>query len=168
MKTMKKTLCLLFCSFIVLSLASSRVFSQEWTSEQEEVWSVVEKSWSDWQSGNATDVMASIHESYQGWSVDQPLPLGKKQVSAMYEWMAANSKIQYFMLNPARIVVENDVAVVHYYFVFSSEYTEDDETEQETLSGKNTETYIKEGGSWLLLGDMTIYEEEEDDDDNDD
>jgi hypothetical protein len=59
-----------------------------------------------------------------------------------------------------------DVAVVHYYFIFSSEFTEDDETETETMSGKNTETYIKEGGNWLLLGDMTIFEEEDEDDDD--
>jgi hypothetical protein len=165
MKTMKRILGFIFCSFIIVVFGSSVIFSQEWTREQEEVWSVVEKSWSAWRSGNAMETLSSIHENYQGWSSDQPLPIDKNQISTMYEWMAANSKIEYFMLNPARIAIVKDVAVVHYYFTFSSKYTENDETESETMSGKNTETYIKEDGKWLLLGDMTIFEEEVDDDD---
>ncbi len=163
---MRKALRFVFVSFTVVLLVSSVGFSQEWNKQQTEVWSVVVKSWSDWQYGNQASVMASIHESYQGWSDDQPLPLGKKQVSSMYEWMAANSKIQNHMLNLARIVVVKDVAVVHYYFEFSSKFTEDDVTESKTMRGKNTETYINEGGNWLLIGDMTIFEEDDDDDDD--
>lgn len=163
---MRKALRFVFISFTLVLFGSSVVFSQEWNKQQTEVWSVVVKSWSDWQYGNQASVMASIHESYQGWSDDQPLPLGKKQVSSMYEWMAANSKIQNHMLNLARIVVVKDVAVVHYYFEFSSKFTEDDVTESITMRGKNTETYINEGGNWLLIGDMTIFEEDDDDDDD--
>ena len=162
---MKRILSFIFCSFIIVLFCSSVIYSQEWTKEQKEVWSVVEKSWSAWQSGDAMETLSSIHENYQGWSNEQPLPVNKKQISTMYEWMAANSKVDYFMLNPARIAIVKDVAVVHYYFSFSSKFTENDETESETVSGKNTETYIKEDGKWLLLGDMTFFEEDEDDDD---
>jgi len=35
--------------------------------------------------------------------------------------------------------------------------------EQESAKGRNAEFYVKAGGKWLLLGDMTVYEEEEDD-----
>jgi hypothetical protein len=166
MKTMKKALSFIFCSFIIILLSSSVVFSQKWNRKQKEVWSVVEKGWSDWKSGNADAVKASLHDSYQGWSGDQPFPMGKTRVSLMYEWMTANSKIQYFMLNPARIVVVKDVAVVHYYFTFLSQNTEGDETVSETMSGKNAETYIKKGGNWLLLGDMTIFDGDDGNDNN--
>ena len=165
---MRKALRFVFVSFTVVLLVSSVGFSQEWNKQQTEVWSVVVKSWSDWESGNQASVMATIHNSYQGWSDDQPLPLGKKQVSSLYELMAANSKVKYHNLNIARIVVEKDVAVVHYYFEFLSEITEDDETERKTIAGKSTETYIKEGGNWFLIGDMTIIEDDDDEEDEDD
>lgn len=164
---MRKALRFVFVSFTVVLLGSSVGFSQQWNKKQTEVWMVVAKSWSYWESGNQAGVMASIHDNYQGWSDDQPLPLGKDQVSSMYAWMAANSKVQYHNLNIARIVVEKDVAVVHYYFEFLSEFTEDDETKSKTITGKSTETYINEGGDWLLLGDMTVIEDDDDDDDDD-
>ena len=164
---MRKALRFVFVSITVVLLGASVGFSQKWNKKQTEVWSVVEKSWSALQSGNSTVVMALIHESYQGWSDDQPLPLLKKQVSTIYEWMAANSKVQYYTLNLARIVVEKKVAVVHYYFDVISEFTENDETEIKTMSGKKTETYIKEGRKWLLLGDMTIYDKDDEADDDD-
>lgn len=84
----------------------------------------------------------------------------------MYEWMTANSEIQYFMLDPVRIVVMKDVAVVHYFFTFLSQRTDGDETINETMSGKNAETYIKKSRKWLLLGGMTILDDDDNDDNN--
>jgi hypothetical protein len=162
---MSKALRFVFVSFTVVLLGASVGFSQQWNKKQTEIWMVVVKSWSDWESGNHASVMASIHDNYQGWSNAQPLPLGKEQVSSMYQWMAANNKVQYHNLNIASIEVVKDVALVHYYFEFLNEFTEDDVTKRKTVKGKSTETYIKEGGDWLLLGDMTVIEEEEDDDD---
>ena len=158
---MKKALSFIFCTFIIVLLSSSEVFSQKWNRKQKDVWSVVEKGWTDWKSGNAEAVKASLHDSYQGWSGDQPFPIGKNGETLMYEWMTANSEIQYFMLDPVRIVVVKDVAVVHYFFTFLSQRTEGEETISETMSGKNAETYIKKSGNWLLLGAMTILEEDD-------
>jgi hypothetical protein len=36
-----------------------------------------------------------------------------------------------------------------------------DKKEQEQMHGKNAEFYVKEGGKWFLLGDMTTFEEKE-------
>jgi hypothetical protein len=161
---MRKALRFVFVSFTIVLLGLSAGFSQQWNKKQTEVWSVVVKSWTAWESGNQAGVIASIHDNYQGWNNDQPLPLGKDQVSSIYTWMAANSKVQYHNLNLASLVVEKDVAVVHYYFEFLHEITEDDKTKSKTMRGKSTETYINEGRKWLLLGDLTLIEEEEDDD----
>jgi len=133
---MRKLLSYIFCSFIIVLLSSSAVFSQKWNRKQKDVWSVVEKSWTDWKSGNAEAVKASLHDSYQGWSSDQPFPIGKNGVTSMYEWMTANSEIQYFMVDPVRIVVVKDVAAVHYFFTFLSQRTQGEKTISETMSGK--------------------------------
>ena len=39
-----------------------------------------------------------------------------------------------------------------------------DTKKQEEGKGKNVEFYVKEGGKWLLLGDMSVYEDMKDDD----
>ncbi len=163
---MRKLLSYIFCSLIIVLLSSSVGFSQKWNRKQKDVWSVVETNWSDWKFGNAGAVKASLHDSYQGWSNDQPFPMGKNEVTSMYEWMTANSEIQYFMLDPVRIVVMKDVAVVHYFFTFLSQRTDGDETINETMSGKNAETYIKKSRKWLLLGGMTILDDDDNDDNN--
>ena len=163
---MRKLLSYIFCSLIIVLLSSSVGFSQKWNRKQKDVWSVVETNWSDWKFGNAGAVKASLHDSYQGWSNDQPFPMGKNEVTSMYEWMTANSEIQYFMLDPVRIVIVKNVAVVHYFFTFLSQRPEGDETINVTMSGKNTETYIKKGGNWLLLGAMTILGEDNAPDNN--
>jgi ketosteroid isomerase-like protein len=64
-------------------------------------------------------------------------------------------------LTPVRIAVVGDAAVAHYYFSFYGERM----GEQEAISGKNTEFYVKENGKWLLLGDHTSTKVEEEDDD---
>jgi hypothetical protein len=50
---------LFFCFTAITFIGSSIARAQEWSEKQKEIWSVVEKSWSDWKSGNATDVLAT-------------------------------------------------------------------------------------------------------------
>lgn len=150
-------------AIVIAVLLSAIVYAQEWTKEQTEVWKVVEDSWASWKDGNI-EVMASFfHEKYQGWSDDAPLPMSKKKIIDWYTTMKDNTKAEYISLNPARITVVGNVAVVDYYFSLSITIMTGEEKTQESLKGKNAEFYIKEGGKWQLLGDMTVFEEEDDD-----
>ena len=67
--------------------------------------------------------------------------------------------LEYYDIEPARILVYKDVAVVHYYYEQYIIFTKDDEKTEYNYKGKNTEFYIKEGGNWLLIGDMTVWKE---------
>ena len=144
-------------------IATSTVLAQEWTKEQKEVWKVVEDSWTSWKAGDIESATACIHEKYQGWNEESPLPLSKEMVKAWFYEMKEKGKADYFSLNPARIVVSENAAVVDYYFNLSVTYTFGEEKKQETAKGRNAEFYVKVAGKWLLLGDMTVYEDEEDD-----
>jgi hypothetical protein len=134
-------------------------FAQEWTKAQQEVWQVVEDSWTKWKAGDLQGSYAGIHEKYQGWSNESALPMDKSMVVKWYESMKDIMKVDYYMLNPARIVVTDNVAVVDYYFDFAATYTWGDKKDHKEGHGKNAEFYIKEGGKWMLLGDMTIHKE---------
>ena len=148
---------------LVAFFATTSAYAQEWTSAQKEVWKVVEDSWTSWKAGDVESSTAGIHEKYQGWNDESPLPLSKAMVKVMYNEMKEKGKVDYFGLNPARIVVVEDAAVVDYYFSLSVTYTVGEVKKQEAVKGRNAEFYVKDQGKWLLLGDMTVYEENEKD-----
>ena len=163
MKTSLKCAVVAFAAFI----ATTSAFAQEWTKAQKEVWQVVEDSWTKWKSGDVTGSIACVHEKYQGWSDDTPLPITKDQVTQWFQAMKEIMKVEFFYLNPARILVTENAAVVDYYYSFGATYTRGEKKEMKESEGKNAEFYIKEGGKWLLIGDMTIHKTKDNDKEDD-
>lgn len=150
------------CAVVALTafIATTTAFAQEWTKAQKEVWQVVEDSWTKWKAGDSEGATACIHEKYQGWSDDAPLPMTKEKVIQWSQEMKNIMKIEFYSINPARIVMTENAAVVDYYFMLSATYTWGEKKEMKESQGKNVEFYIKEGGKWLLLGDMTVHEKQ--------
>jgi hypothetical protein len=107
------------------------------------------------QEGDLESSNATIHEQYIGWNQEMPLPTNKEKWVKKMEMMKDIATLVYYDIEPARILVYKDVAVVHYYYEQYIISTKDDEK----YKGKNTEFYIKEGGNWLLIGDMTIWDD---------
>ncbi len=155
MKNLTKCVVVVFALF----LASTTAFTQEWTKAQKEVWQVVEDSWAKMKAGDVDAVLAYIHEKYQGWNAEFSLPVTKEMAKRSFTEMKAAAQKFDYMLNPARIVVTDNAAVVHYYFGFQQTNVSEDKKETiQSYRGKNTEFYVKEGGKWLLLGDMTVLD----------
>jgi hypothetical protein len=147
-----------FAAIALLTLIlSTAVRAQEWTKEQTEVWKVVQDEWANWKAGNIDAMAAAIHEKYQGWSSDSPLPVGKTEMIAWYNSMKGQMKVNYLELQPARITVTKTSAVVDYYFSANATYTMGGNTETKDMQGKAVEFYVLESGKWLLLGDMTVF-----------
>jgi len=142
----------------LFAIISSMGFSQEWTKAQKEVWQVVENSWIKWKSGDFTGMASFIHEKYQGWNQDNPLPMSKEEVMNLYNLMKDNYKLNSYLINPARITVTDNAAVVDYYFQYQLTLTDGEKKFLKRYDGRNVEFYVKEGGKWLLLGDMTVTE----------
>ena len=157
MKTSLKFTAVVFAAF----MAATTTFAQEWTSAQKEVWKVVQDSWVSWKAGDVQGSTACIHEKYQGWSDDVPLPMSKENVTQFFQEMKNSLKVESFMLLPARILVTENAAVVDYYFWYEATYTTGEKKVSKESRGKNAEFYVREGGKWLLLGDMTTHEKEE-------
>lgn len=142
---------------MIAFLGASTLKAQEWTKEQMEVWKVVENAWAKWQEGDLEASVASVHEKYLGWNEEDPLPTTKekwvKSISMYKDYVTFN----YYDIEPARILVYGDVAVVDYYYTQSFTYAKDEEKKDFNLEGKNAEFYIKEKGQWYLIGDMTFW-----------
>lgn len=149
---------------IIAILFAGMVNAQEWTKEQTEVWKVVQDTWTGWKTGNLDMISANLHDKYQGWSSESPLPMGKESLVSMFAAMKDSFKVNFYNIEPARITVTKSAAVVNYYFYMSvTALGGDNKTEEE--KGKIVEFYVNEGGKWLLLGDMMAHENTEGDDD---
>ncbi len=144
-----------------IAMMTTTVLAQEWTKEQKEVWQVVENSWSNWKVGTIEAATAYLHPQFQGWSDESPLPMDKEAVIKWFQSMKDILQLRDYMINPARIVVVGNAAVVHYYFGFTFTYTIGEEKKRVEQQGKYVEFYVKEGGKWLCLGDYTSYDKDD-------
>ena len=149
---------------VAMVIVTGSAVAQEWTKAQSEVWQVVEDSWVKWKAGDLDAFKAYLHDQYQGWSSTQPLPLTKVAIMKSYSEAKEVMVVDGYTLNPARIAVVDDAAVVDYFFTYSATVTKGGKKESESGKGKNVEFWVREGGKWLLLGDMTVFDEAEDDD----
>ena len=146
-----------------LAFTSMRSYGQEWTKEQKELWAVVESSWKAWSDNSVDKMMANVHERYLGWSDDMPMPSDKATIEKFFRKYANKLTEMDFEIIPARIVVVDNVGVVHYYFYYTYAYGEPKKTVQK--NGKYVEFYVKKGNSWLLIGDFTYHKDTEDEED---
>ena len=160
---MKKTMNLIVAAMVFCSFAfATPLTAQEWSKDQMAVWKSVEDGWAVWKSGDFDAMFNGIHEKYMGWNNQDPLPISKEKWSQMYEMWKDYIIIEYYDIQPARILVEGDNAVVYYFFNFSSVYSKGDKKKENSVEGRNVEFYVKKGGEWMLLGDMTYFEEDDD------
>ena len=140
-------------------IATSGVLAQEWSKAQNEVWQVCENGWKNWKAGNFDGIAAIIHPKYNGWDDQTPLPYTKEKTMRQYEeWKTKTSMVSYD-IEPARIIVTENAAVIDYYYSFSMIVTKDDKKETVNRKGMYVEFYVKEKGNWLLLADMTTHQE---------
>ena len=151
---------------VAIVFTASVTRAQEWTKEQSEVWKVVQDSWKAWKAKDATAVAASIHEKYQGWSDDSPIPMGKTSVMEWYNSMKDAITVSYYNIEPARIVVLKTSAVVHYFYHMNISWDMGGDKGSEEVKGKVVEFYVKEGDKWLLLGDMMVHEDDDEEDED--
>ena len=56
----------------------------------------------------------------------------------------------------------DNAAVIDYYYDYTLTTTIADKKETKQRKGMVVEFYVKEGGKWLLLGDMTTHEKKAD------
>jgi hypothetical protein len=143
---------------VMAFIATSGARAQEWTKAQKEVWQVVEDGWKYWQTGNVDGLAAITHPKYQGWDNKSFLPYSKDKSMQQYQEWKDFTKLDYYDIEPARITVIENAAVVDYYYNYSITITQGDKKETKDSKGRNAEFYVKEGGKWLLLGDMTTRE----------
>jgi len=144
MKNIFSTITILF----VVMLLSGNVFAQQWTAEQQDVWSGVQKYWD---VDNAQTFLTYFDDSYMGWSNQSMVPQSKANTAKWIENDMKNNTPVLHTLTPLTIWVKGDFAYVHYSY---SQLTKDNKTGKETpSSGIWTDILMKKDGKWVLIGD---------------
>ena len=144
---MKYLFSIITISFVVM-LLSGNIFAQQWTAEQQDVWSGVQKYWD---VENAQTVLTYFDDSYMGWSNQSMVPQSKANTAKWIENDMKNNTPVLHTLTPLTIWVKGDFAYVHYSY---SQLTKDNKTGKETpSSGIWTDILMKKDGKWILIGD---------------
>lgn len=144
MKNLISTITILF----VVMLLSGNIFAQQWTAEQQDVWSGVQKYWD---VDNAQTFLTYFDDSYMGWSTQSMVPQSKANTAKWIENDMKNNTPVLHTLTPLTIWVKGDFAYVHYSY---SQLSKDNKTGKETpSSGIWTDILMKKDGKWVLIGD---------------
>lgn len=162
---MKKAL---MATLALLLLYPAKTMAQEWTKDQKAVWQVVQNSWESWKNKDITGYFSNLHDQYMGWNNEQPLPVSKSELKASVEARKDMMTLNHYVISPARIVVTNSAAVVDYYYAMYFTWKQGEKESMQSERGKFVEFYVKDGGSWKLLGDMTYTEPQKHHDGDDD
>ena len=161
MKNLKKTTAI--ATLLIAFLGATTLNAQEWTKEQSEVWKETQEMWDKWKANDYEGAFDNVHENYLGWNQESPMPMSKEK------WVSSNMEVKdmvterEFDIEPARIVVVGDAAVVHYYYSYSYVYTKGDKKKWISDKGKWSEFYVKDNGDWMLLGDFTWSSKDDED-----
>jgi hypothetical protein len=148
MKTLTKTfITLLFMATISWPMISS---SQQWSTEQQEVWELSEKMEKFWVQRDLDGYMSCLHENFIGWYGDAPLPIDKNSLRNSEDYNLSHQKIHIDEIKPVSITVTDNVAIVNYYKTARRE----DENGNRITYRKVTRICIKENGKWLILGNF--------------
>jgi ketosteroid isomerase-like protein len=89
-----------------------------------------------------------VHPSVSYWDTDQPGPQNKASLTRWAKYNYANSTVLEQELYPVSMTITGNVAVAHYrYRVASENYKK----ERETVTGRYTDVFVKEGNRWLFI-----------------
>ena len=137
-----------FAGLALVVLLPVSASAQQWSAEQLEVWQVELDVWKMDLSGDRTWIDKYVHDDLLAWSNDELVPLSKSSIDKWYRFENAGSKYPVHELYPIGIVVNGNVAVVHYFYSLGEE---DAKGERHTRRGSYTDVLVKENGTWRYL-----------------
>jgi len=131
-------------------LASTSVFSQEWSAQQKDVWKNVETYWDLAAKGDIEAFLTYFHEEFSGWIYGAHLPHNRATRDKFIRFKYARNKILFQDLQPLAIKIHGNIAIVHYTY---TEVSKSGEEKEKTEQGRWTDILIKQGDKWVMIGD---------------
>lgn len=134
--------------FLAMTAYTSAVSAQTWSPEQQEIWRLEEQQWRMAAAKDLTWIETMVHPNLNFWQTDQPMPRNKASLSRWAKYTSASNTVLEQELFPISVTITGNVAVAQYrYQVASENYKK----ERQTVTGRYTDVFIKEGGRWLFI-----------------
>ncbi|MGE5797700.1 MAG: YybH family protein [Ignavibacteria bacterium] len=146
---MKQLLSMFTVLFAVIILSGSSI-AQEWSAEQQDVWKGVQAYWEAGMADDPSTMLTYWDDTYNGWSYNNEAPGSKADAVKYFNYWNKKGKIQYYIIKPAKIWVNGNLAYVHYYY---TQVMENSEGKPSTERGRWTDILMKKDGKWILVGD---------------
>ncbi|OVE79578.1 hypothetical protein BVY01_02170 [bacterium I07] len=136
--------------FSIVMICSIGVQAQDWSKEQKEVWTIIEKYTEHGAKGDIEELSKYFHKDFSGWSTEGQIPTDYDTRLKFMKYYSDKVKVLLYDLKPLSITVFENVAVIHY--VSTSIYKIGDEPEKFDQS-KWTDILLKQGAKWVLIAD---------------
>jgi len=137
--------------------AISNLKAQNYTEDQQAVWKEVENKWANWQAGDLDLAFNYVHEKFLGWNEVDALPASKEEFVNSMKGMQNSLSNVSFHIEPVKILVHQNSAVVHYTYEYSFLLKSGDASHRSEDHGKWSEFLVKEEGRWMLIGEFTFH-----------
>jgi ketosteroid isomerase-like protein len=134
--------------FLAMTAYTGVAAAQTWSPEQQEIWRLEEQQWRMAAAKDLSWIETMVHPNLNFWASDQPMPRGRASLARWARYDSTNSTVREQELFPISVTITGNVAVAQYrYQVASENYKK----ERETVTGRYTDVFIREGNRWLFI-----------------
>jgi hypothetical protein len=115
--------------------------------EQQELWTRVTQLWELSKMRDQDQIAATLHPDYVGWDMNAAKPHDRK--AAVLSVTADSPGLREYQLHPLSVkAYASHTGVVHYAYEATVASQQGEPT---CVTGKWTEVYVKQGGTWLMV-----------------
>jgi hypothetical protein len=139
---------------LLLQPVTASAQAPSWSAEQQAVWSVVSRSWTDEVARNGRWPGQYVHPNVTSWGPEWPMPRNKESIERWSRWSDRNGQVVQYELSPAAISIAGSTAVVSYSAISMLQRQTAtgpaNEAPQREAVGI-TETLVRDGSEWRFL-----------------
>lgn len=115
--------------------------------EQRELWDHVDELWNVSMDRDESKIRSTLHPNYVGWDMNNELPHDRE--AAVHSVLGDSPQLRAYDLRPLSVqIYEGKVGIVHYSY---SATVEKHDGQRIEVTGKWSETYLKQNGAWKMI-----------------
>jgi hypothetical protein len=126
--------------------------AQEGSEDEQTLWSLENAYFAHIAQGELEALERFYRADFIGWPSHSPEPVDRDAGRQALEELLAEIKVVSIQVRPQAVVIRGDVAVTH---CFVDVHQQDSETDVSVNSHRVIHTWLREDGTWKILGGMS-------------
>jgi ketosteroid isomerase-like protein len=143
---------ILFAFSATVGLNQSTPDTLEWSAAEKEIWTLEARYMAFFKDGDLDGVASFYHQDFLGWPSHSIAPVNRSEGRVSVEHLLQTLEVTDLEFHPRAIHIEGEIALAHYNVVLTIIA---DGGAPEEMPFRLTHTWIKENGSWKILGGMS-------------